>query len=186
VADELRTAAEQLRLPIERMEGAPSSLPRLLTLAAQDESRCAELRLPPLQRLRSLLPLGPAVADRGLALEVVVRADPLGPATVQDVEAQNRELCAYWAAAKHASPAVRRRLGPLIGRSRQMMDECLGLTLSVNLCGHEAPGWFLLRCLERRLGRDMKLDVAWVGGAPRWIPARADTLDVLVRLVAAW
>ena len=185
-AEEFGEAARELGLPIELSSVGPGPRSRLVSLAARDHSRAVDLRVPPLHQLRSLLPLGLAEGGGGLALEVVVRAEPVGPATIQDVEALNRELGAYWGVAKHASPAVRGRLTPLIRRSRALMDECAGLTMSVILHGSEAPGWFVRRCLERRLGRDLKLDVAWVDGAARWFPARADTLRLLLGLGAAW
>jgi len=186
VTEEFRSAAQQLGLPMERAEAAPCAPPRLLTLAAHDDSAVADLPLPPLKHLRALLPLGHGEAEGDLGLAITVRAQPVGPATVQDVAILNRELGSHWGANRHAPPVVRARLAPLVLRGRALMDDCAGLTVSVSLHGSEAPGWFVQRCLERRLSRDLKLDAGWVTGPPRWHGARADSLRVLLTLGIVW
>ena len=186
IVDEFRCAAELLGLPMEHADTAPCVRPRLLSLAAQDEAPLADLRVPPMQHLRALLPLSSAGTPPDLGLSVVVRAHPVGPATVQDVANLSRDVRSRWRALKVMSPFTRNGLLPLLRRSHVLMDDCAGLTVSVALHGSEVPGWFVRRCVERRLCGDLGLDAGWVTGAPRWIPARANTLRVLLALGIDW
>ena len=186
IVDQFRSAAGLLGLPMEHADAAPCVRPRLLSLAAHDEAPLADLRMPPMQHLRALLPLSSAETPPDLGLSVVVRAHPVGPATLQDVAALRRDVRSRWRALKVTAPFRPNGLRPLLRRSHALLDDCAGLTVSVTLHGSEAPGWSVQRCLERRLGADLELDAGWVTGAPRWVRARADTLRILLALGIAW
>ena len=181
VVEAFRDAAEMTGMRMATADSVPPVLPRLLCLAAHDEGAIADLRGPPLVQLRGALPVTMTDAMGELALRIVVRSEPVSPGTFLDAVAQHRELLRMWSLARHAA-TTRGQLSPLLRRSSALLDECAGLSLTVELVGRRAPGWFMERSMERRLTGDLGLAVGWTSGEPQWIPARSDTLRMLMRL----